>query len=85
MNRAMVCEEFNEWARRTGLKVVAEKVSEYEAERGSGRSVTYQSVQDWLKKGVPPVRVLCVETLSGIPRSQLRPDIYPAEKIGASA
>lgn len=28
---------------------------------------------------VPPLRVLAVEQASGIPRQQLRPDLYPAE------
>lgn len=80
----MVCEEFNKWARGQQLNRAAELISQYETERGSGKPVTYQSIQDWLKKGVPPARVLCVEAVSGIRRSTLRPDIYPAEN-GSSA
>lgn len=27
----------------------------------------------------PPMRVLAVEAVTGVPRQQLRPDLYPAE------
>jgi DNA-binding transcriptional regulator YdaS (Cro superfamily) len=37
--------------------------------------VSHQAVLKWER--VPPVRVLLVEELTGIPRSTLRPDIYP--------
>ena len=42
--------------------------------------VKYQAVQRWRDQGrVPAERVLSVERASGIPRHELRPDIYPAE------
>ncbi len=36
------------------------------------------SVLYWARKRVPAERVLDVERITGIPRHQLRPDIYPA-------
>jgi DNA-binding transcriptional regulator YdaS (Cro superfamily) len=39
--------------------------------------VTTQAVSQWDE--VPPLRVLTVERVSGVPRSELRPDLYPAE------
>lgn len=39
--------------------------------------VTKQAVSQWDE--VPPLRVLAVERASGVPRSDLRPDLYPPE------
>jgi DNA-binding transcriptional regulator YdaS (Cro superfamily) len=39
--------------------------------------ITAQSVSDW--KRVPAERVLAVEKATGIPRWELRPDLYPRE------
>jgi DNA-binding transcriptional regulator YdaS (Cro superfamily) len=39
--------------------------------------VTPQAVSQWNE--VPSRRVLDVERLSGIPRTELRPDLYPPE------
>lgn len=40
--------------------------------------VTQQAVQYWIKQGrVPPLRVLALESASGVSRKLLRPDIYP--------
>ena len=42
--------------------------------------VRYQAIQAWLKKNrVPAERVLAVEKATGVPRHQLRPDLYPPE------
>ena len=41
-------------------------------------TISYQSVQGWLKSGVPAKRVLAVEQISGIDRKDIRPDLYPA-------
>ena len=41
-----------------------------------GIGVTPQALSQWSK--VPPLRVLDVERVSGVPRHELRPDIYPA-------
>lgn len=39
--------------------------------------ITAQAVSQWDE--VPPLRVLAVEKLTGISRSDLRPDLYPAD------
>lgn len=39
--------------------------------------VTPQAVSQW--RLVPPLRVLRVEEVSGVPRHELRPDLYPLE------
>ncbi|MCC0806528.1 helix-turn-helix domain-containing protein [Methylobacterium sp. W2] len=40
--------------------------------------VTPQAVHQWRK--IPPLRVLEVERITGISRSDLRPDLYPIAK-----
>lgn len=43
-----------------------------------------QVVSNWRKrKKIPAVRVLDVERASGIPRHELRPDLYPKEREAA--
>ena len=42
-----------------------------------------QAVSQWDR--VPPLRVLDVERISGVPRHELRPDIYPPPAQGAAA
>lgn len=39
--------------------------------------ITAQAVSQWDE--VPPLRVLAVEMVSGVSRSELRPDLYPPE------
>ena len=39
--------------------------------------VTAQAVSQWDE--VPPLRVLAVERVSGVSRTELRPDLYPLE------
>lgn len=43
--------------------------------------VTKQAISQW--EEVPPRRVLAVERASGVPRHELRPDLYPLEPIEA--
>jgi DNA-binding transcriptional regulator YdaS (Cro superfamily) len=38
------------------------------------------TVLRWEEKRVPPERVLDIESKTGIPRHDLRPDIYPPER-----
>lgn len=38
--------------------------------------VSIQAVSQWDE--VPPLRVLAVERVTGVPRHELRPDLYPA-------
>ena len=45
--------------------------------------ITKQAVLQWDE--VPPLRVLGVERVSGVPREELRPDLYPPEPCRASA
>lgn len=44
--------------------------------------ISSQAVSQW--KRVPPERVLDVERITGVPRHELRPDIYPAPERVAS-
>jgi DNA-binding transcriptional regulator YdaS (Cro superfamily) len=36
--------------------------------------INYQAIQSW--KRIPAERVLAIEAITGIPREQLRPDLY---------
>jgi DNA-binding transcriptional regulator YdaS (Cro superfamily) len=49
--------------------------------------INKSSVTLWGQRRVPAERVLEVEKATGIPRHELRPDIYPApvEQTGAAA
>ena len=39
--------------------------------------ISAQAISQW--EEVPPLRVLAVERISGVPRHELRPDLYPLE------
>ena len=40
--------------------------------------VAWQAVQKWRRVNrIPAERVLALETLTGVPRYELRPDLYP--------
>lgn len=39
--------------------------------------VGYTTVYSWADRGLPVGRVLDVERVTGVPRHELRPDIYP--------
>lgn len=41
--------------------------------------ITRQAVYAWFRGEVPPKRVLELEKVSGKPRYELRPDLYPPE------
>jgi DNA-binding transcriptional regulator YdaS (Cro superfamily) len=45
--------------------------------------ISVQAVSQWDE--VPPLRVLAVETVSGVSRYELRPDLYPREPAEARA
>jgi DNA-binding transcriptional regulator YdaS (Cro superfamily) len=42
--------------------------------------ISPQAVNKWRWSVVPPDRVLTLEQLSGVPRTELRPDLYPLDK-----
>jgi DNA-binding transcriptional regulator YdaS (Cro superfamily) len=43
--------------------------------------VRYQAVHKWRKQGrIPAERVLTIERVSGVSRSELRPDLYPPDE-----
>ena len=44
--------------------------------------ITSQAISQW--KRVPAERVLEIERITGIPRHELRPDIYPAPTVEAA-
>ena len=71
----MICRRFKIWVRNRRLTRAAEIITEYETARGK-RGVTYQTLQYWLAEGIPPGRVVSVEAVTGIPRGELRPDIF---------
>ncbi len=63
-----------------------EKIRQRLTERGVRASIakhfdiSQQAVDQWVQKdSVPPGRVLGVESLTGISRQELRPDLYPME------
>ncbi|MBB3771554.1 DNA-binding transcriptional regulator YdaS (Cro superfamily) [Angulomicrobium tetraedrale] len=43
--------------------------------------VSPQALSQWRR--VPPLRVLDVERVTGVPRHELRPDLYPAPCVPA--
>jgi DNA-binding transcriptional regulator YdaS (Cro superfamily) len=43
--------------------------------------IRQQSVYEWVRRDrVPAERVLEVERVTGVPRHQIRPDLYPVER-----
>ncbi|MFW8589850.1 YdaS family helix-turn-helix protein [Glaciecola sp. 2405UD65-10] len=42
--------------------------------------VSRQAVYEWFKAGIPSNRVLELEKVTGTPRHELRPDLYPPEE-----
>ena len=56
------------------------KRGSYPARLAKDIGVHHSTVIYWDRKGVPAERVLDVERLTGIPRHQLRPDIYPRDR-----
>ena len=43
--------------------------------------IRQQAISQWVARGrVPAERVLEVERVTGVPRQQIRPDIYPVER-----
>jgi DNA-binding transcriptional regulator YdaS (Cro superfamily) len=61
-------------------KALQQAIKSAGGKRALGRNlgISHNAVLLW--KRVPPLRVLKVEAITGIPRSVLRPDIYPPER-----
>lgn len=45
--------------------------------------ITSQAIGQWER--VPPLRVLAVEAVTGVPRHELRPDLYPSTESNREA
>ena len=55
------------------MKITKSKIAEH-------FGISRQSVYGWFKSEVPPTRVIELEKVTGIPRYELRPDLYPPEE-----
>jgi len=60
-------------------KAIAAAGSPGELARNLG--ISAQAVSAWKLRGIPAERVLAIERVTGVPRTELRPDIYPPERI----
>lgn len=49
-----------------------------------GKTLSKQAISHWGKIGVPHNYVLTVEQITDLPRSYLRPDLYPPERERAA-
>lgn len=49
----------------------------------TGKPITPQAVHQWRR--IPVEHVLTIERVAGIPRHQLRPDVYPVDEAETSA
>ena len=60
----------------TNQKIIALAAATAGGMRPLGRAlgIKYQSIQKWRK--IPAGRVIAIERATGIPREQLRPDLY---------
>jgi DNA-binding transcriptional regulator YdaS (Cro superfamily) len=48
----------------------------------NGKPVSRQAVWEWVNKTeVPATRVVELERIIGVPRHQIRPDVFPAEAV----
>lgn len=47
--------------------------------------VTQQTVSNWLKAKTAAEYVLAIERATGVPRHEIRPDVYPPPAEGAAA
>lgn len=67
-------------ARKTPIERAA-KAAGSKSELARRLGVAVQSIQQWQR--IPAERVLEVERVTGIPRHELRPDLYPKEREAA--
>lgn len=53
-----------------------------EALTGKGRPATRQVVEQWARRGaIPAPYVIAVADVTGIPATELAPDVYPADRV----
>lgn len=67
------------------VDAVVEKHFQTKREFAQKIGVSEQLLQKWRKTKIPAERVLGIEEKTGIPRHELRPDIYPVEKRNGRA
>lgn len=64
----------------TAITVAIKKMGKL-ANLAEAIGVTPQAVRKWEKENkLPAERVLSVEKITGVPRHELRPDLYPPEE-----
>jgi DNA-binding transcriptional regulator YdaS (Cro superfamily) len=66
----------NEYQRLVALNEAARAVGSYAA-LARRLGMTRGALHQWKRRQVPAARVLQVESATGVPRSALRPDLYP--------
>lgn len=71
----MICNELTDWLGKTGPVEAARLITEWEISRGN-KSITYQSIQDWPRNGLPRARIPAVSAVSQIPKSVLDPELF---------
>ena len=64
-------------ARSPSLQLAISKVGGL-ARLSEALGLTIQAVSQW--EEVPPLRVIAVERVTGVPRHLLRPDLYPLDE-----
>lgn len=62
--------------RQRGVRLVA---------LAAAANVHKATVTRWMQQRIPAERVLEVERITGVPRHELRPDLYPPSDAGAAA
>lgn len=68
---------------RTLKQIVKEAGGQSEIARQLG--LRQQSISEWVERNrVPAERVIEVERITGVPRHELRPDIYPRDEYHAA-
>lgn len=78
-NRQLTCVYTRSYTPRMNIKEWLNETGHSQKWLGDQIGVTQVAVAKWCNKRVPAERVISIEKITGIPRTQLRPDIYPEE------